>query len=229
MIPNGCVFYEGPSLLNSEQVIAIATGIRGTSNNRKTGRMIQTWILHRDTKPSDALRSGEDVSVCGLCIHRPALKPDAPCYVVVGQAPNAIWKAFHADKYPRLEIIPGELPIRFGSYGDPAAIPDPIWEKQRQALHTGYTHQWTHCDGQRTLSMASVDNEEEYWRAKERQWRTFRVMGRGEVPLPSEILCPASEEAGLKTTCIECGLCDGSRAVFEGTTDRRKDIAIYAH
>jgi hypothetical protein len=37
-----------------------------------------------------------------------------------------------------------------------------------------------------------------------------------------EVLCPASEEAGRKTTCENCKLCSG-------TSKKAKNVAIYAH
>ena len=44
-----------------------------------------------------------------------------------------------------------------------------------------------------------------------------------EVIDGKEILCPASEEAGSRTTCLECGLCAGTQ------TKSKKSIAIVAH
>ena len=44
-----------------------------------------------------------------------------------------------------------------------------------------------------------------------------------ELNKDKEILCPASEEAGKKTSCIKCGLCAGT------TTKSKKSIAIVAH
>jgi hypothetical protein len=53
-------------------------------------------------------------------------------------------------------------------------------------------------------------------------WRTFRVR-RGEDSLAeSEIVCPASYEAGHRAQCISCGLCCG-------TSRPAKSIAIIAH
>ena len=53
--------------------------------------------------------------------------------------------------------------------------------------------------------------------------RTFRVVGAvSELVRGREILCPASEEAGKRTTCIDCLLCAGS-------SKRAKSIAIVNH
>ena len=54
-------------------------------------------------------------------------------------------------------------------------------------------------------------------------WRTFRVSD-GEAPLRREIICPASAEAGHRTTCERCQLCDGARP-----EDRRKLVVIKRH
>ena len=61
------VFYDGPSALDGAPIIGIAV-LR--SDNRKTGDMVQTYILRADTHPVDALRDGSDASICGDCPHR---------------------------------------------------------------------------------------------------------------------------------------------------------------
>ena len=71
--PLGFIAYEGPSLIDGAQIVVIVTGLKGPSKNRKTGNMVQTFILARDVHPLEALRSGEDASICGQCEHRPAL------------------------------------------------------------------------------------------------------------------------------------------------------------
>ena len=45
------IIYEGPSLLDGQQIVVIATGIKSKSSNGKTGGMIQTWILLCDIDP----------------------------------------------------------------------------------------------------------------------------------------------------------------------------------
>ena len=60
--------------------------------------------------------------------------------------------------------------------------------------------------------MASVDTLQEDTSAKAKGWRTFYVTDPDQ-PLPmieGSILCPASEEAGKRTTCERCGLCEGA-------------------
>ena len=93
----------------------------------------------------------------------------------------------------------GPLPVRIGSYGDPAAVPTRVWaELLRHVTHwTGYTHMWRpkwcgDCAEGRTVSdcrncwkpdlelrrycMASVDTPEEREEAQALGWRTFFVV-----------------------------------------------------
>ena len=44
--PNGLVLYHGPSRINRREIVVIATGLRRKSRNRKTGKMVQIWILN---------------------------------------------------------------------------------------------------------------------------------------------------------------------------------------
>tara|TARA_R110000824_G_scaffold346368_1_gene533165 strand:+ start:3006 stop:3233 length:228 start_codon:yes stop_codon:yes gene_type:complete len=75
--------------------------------------------------------------------------------------------------------------------------------------------------------MASVHTQAERLEAKGRGYRTFRIITAvGDHGLGrDEILCPASKEAGARTTCEKCNLCDGRK----GDNDKRRDVAIVAH
>jgi hypothetical protein len=146
----------------------------------------------------------------------------------------AIFQAYQAGKYPYLPSwdywqVFRERAVRFGAYGDPVHIPLSIIRRiaRLAARHTGYTHQWrqTQYQGYRAFVMASVDNLLEFETARQMGWRTFRTRAEHEPLAAGEITCPASKEAGYRTQCIRCGLCDGIR----GTADKRKDISIIAH
>ena len=86
---NGVILYEGPSLIDGAPIVVIATGLKKPSKNAKTADMVQTWILRKDIHPKYAVRSGDDVSICGQCPHRMRehLEPDGStktlrtCYV----------------------------------------------------------------------------------------------------------------------------------------------------
>jgi hypothetical protein len=67
---NGLVLYRGPSMIDGQPIVCIATGLATKSTNEKTGDLIQTWILRDDIAPIDAANTGADVSICGDCPHR---------------------------------------------------------------------------------------------------------------------------------------------------------------
>lgn len=70
--------------------------------------------------------------------------------------------------------------------------------------------------------MASVDTVDEQREAAARGWRTFRLRRPGDQVAAHEVVCPASDEAGHRTTCAQCSLCQGA--------DRQaKSIAILPH
>ena len=58
---NGLVIYKGKSMLdNTTDIVVIATGLN-FSSNRKTGNMIQTYIIRADEiKPTEAVKNGLD-------------------------------------------------------------------------------------------------------------------------------------------------------------------------
>jgi len=195
------LFYSGPSEIDGKPIKGYITG---NSSNRKTGNMLQTWIVVDGLSPTEACKSGADESICGNCIHRP--KNAGTCYVLTHQAPTAI-QSFPAK--PLSKRLNG-TPLRLGAYGDPTAIPFGRWQSLLAAKdapnHTGYTHQWTTCDERfKELCMASVDNEEEYTIASAAGWRTYRVKRENDPLLEGEIYCPSHK--GVE--CANCKLCGG--------------------
>jgi hypothetical protein len=230
MTPRGYILYRGPSLLNGAPIVLVAIM---HSMNDKTGDVVQTYILaDNGERPTQALKSGSDFSICGDCKHRPV--NSGGCYVVVRQGATRVWLELQAGKYAdlsrRVSDVASELydrTVRVGTYGDPAAVPVEVW---RQALMSsrgwvGYTHQWRDPKAQplRYFCMASVDTPEEKLEANDAGWRTFRVRLPGEQLLEREAICPASQEGGYKLNCIECGVCDGA------LTGRRGNVAIVVH
>lgn len=220
------ILYEGPSMLNGKPIVAIATGLDGKSTNVKTGPMVQTWILSQKESPMEAAKSGNDDAVCGDCPLRPLNL--GTCYVTLFQGPRSIWATWKRGRYPDFSVQSfSGLPVRFGAYGDPAAVPFHIWDAigLQASMTTGYTHQWRDCDPlHKHYCMASVETEDDAMLARERGWRTFRVTTRpGDKSLSKEVVCPASEEAGHKIQCIDCGACDGR------ASKRKSHIVIHAH
>lgn len=215
---NGLILFEGPSQLDGAPIVVIATGLKTTSKNSKTGAMIQTHILRADMKPMDAIWSGADASICGDCPHRgDGTGKDRTCYVKAFQGETVVYKTYARGGYPHATEADwqrfADRGIRFGTYGDPAAAPREIWERlySLASYTTGYTHQWRVIDpAWSRLVMASADTEADAIKAQRVGYRTFRVTMDGQSPLKNEVLCPASEEAGRKLQCSECRSCAGS-------------------
>ena len=217
----GYVVYQGKSMINQQNIVAIITM---QSNNSKTGNMPQLWILNADIPPLEAAKTGADESICGDC----SLKKSntGVCYVNVGLAPTSVWKAWKKGLYPKIpangyNTFSG-LSIRFGAYGDPVAVPLAILNeiKKHANNYTSYTHQWRVASiDMQTISMASVESAEEYNDAVGMGWRTFRIIKPGEALLKHEIMCP-NVTSGVQ--CIDCRLCSG-------TSTTAKNIAIPVH
>lgn len=225
----GFVLYGGPSRINGAPIVVVATL---TSENHKTGNMIQTWILSASEKPHQALQSGADDAVCGDCPLRPA--NSGGCYVATHQAPLQVYVNWKAGKYPKLDLrlrshrsaFRNRI-VRIGAYGDPAAVPIDVFDGvlKYAAGHTGYTHQWARFPEYSRLLMASVHTEFEAQCAADLGWRTFRIRTADQPVLPTEVVCPASDEAGKSRTCLECGGCNGRRNM----QDRRRSFVIVNH
>ena len=215
----GFIFYAGPSTLDGAPIVGIAVLSR---HNKKTGYIVQTYILRTDLDPIAAAQLGKDVSICGDCKHRPANL--GSCYVNLGHGPLAVFNALLRGSYPddpdAAQALARGMMVRLGTYGDPAAIPFAAWSRLLKfaAGHTGYSHQWANPklsaaqrEGIMRLCMASADTETEADMARAVGFRTFRVRGQDQAIMPGEFVCPASEEGGKRKQCNECGACDGQR------------------
>jgi hypothetical protein len=214
---NGYILFEGPSALDGQPIVVIATGFARKSANGKTGDMIQTWILRSDIKPNDAVKTGDDVSICGDCPQRSA--NGGKCYVKTFQAPRSVYEAFHRGIYPAASLaeitaLCESRMVRIGSYGDPYAAPLSIWRAMTSnALGwTGYTHQWRKAgvDWAKPV-MASADSLADMIEAHKRGFRTFRVTSKPfENVKGIESVCPDSKEKNASTTCAACRACMGT-------------------
>jgi len=233
--PLGYIVYEGPSLLDGSPIVIIINKIKAASKNTKTGALVQSFIIRSDINPVEALKTGDDASICGHCIHRPSLAAYTgapPCYVNVGRSVLQVYSAYKRGRY--VKASPNEvahyltgLKLRIGTYGDGAAAPVKIWQQLTQftADHVGYSHQWENAKFDHSawapLLMASADTIEEAARANLYGMRVFRV-SVGVDKQAGEAACPASAESGKKTTCDNCMLC-------AGTSKNAKDIVIADH
>lgn len=226
------ILYEGKSQLDGSPIVAIATF---GSNNRKTGSMIQTWILRSDVDPVTAVKEGSDRSICGTCPFRGSFATRT-CYVNVGQAPQAVYRAYKRGSYPRLSDNPDKGIARFrgkyvrlGAYGDPVAVPVNVWARILRVAKgwTGYTHSWALdiADPYRHLCMASTETLSTYRSAVSKGWRSFRVVSSDRNLRPNEILCPS--DRGIQ--CVDCRLCNGNPTSRRAGYRRVKDIAIVVH
>ena len=235
----GVVLWSGLSRITSgaksaARIVCVATF---KTSNRKTGKgdarrtlaaLAQTWILLEDVHPVEAVQNRTDVHICGACVHRGNAKAGRKrsCYVNVGQAPSAVWKAYRAGKYSTEwspETFRG-VKVRLGAYGDPAGVPARVWAEvlRYSAGHTGYTHQWRTPKLRDVLKwcQASTDSAEDVARVRAlpvvgQRAGSFRVLRDEESLLPGEVYCPS--DTGV--TCAECMACDGSGSL----------VAISAH
>ena len=209
---NGYVLYEGPSLLDGAPIVVIATM---KTNNAKTGDMVQTWVMRSDIEPHKALQTGEDSSVCGDCIHRPANQ--GSCYVTVFQAPLSVYRAYHRGAYSHdteaFKRVLQRRKLRIGAYGDGAAAPATMWLEYTQVAmgHTGYTHQIAHTGFDKRMlqvAMVSADTEAQARELQARGIRYFRTIREGiDSPLERrEVECLSDS---MDKSCADCLLCDG--------------------
>ena len=226
------IIYEGPSLIDGQPIVVL---FQSGSSNRKTGDMAQTYILHAEIDPITASRTGKDSAICGDCIHRgkahngdKGQAKDRSCYVTLAHGPLGKWKAYrkgqykYASKHSDLASLGNGQIIRLGTYGDPFAVPNYIWQSLLldAAGHTAYTHGAFNPMPDKIMTSAdSIGQAEKAWAKGE---RTFRVISDLAYITKQEVLCPASEEAGKRSTCESCKLCAGASV-------KAKSVAIVAH
>ena len=108
-----------------------------------------------------------------------------------------------------VEISQGRY-IRFGTYGEPTLLPVNLVGDMVKVSksHSGYSHQWIKKPEFASYFMASTHSEGQ---AKQAEKLGFRSFIATDKPLNGAVVCPASKEAGFKSTCEKCGLCSGDR------------------
>jgi len=207
----GFILWEGLSQHDNKPIAAIATM---TSNNVKTGNMIQTWIIRTDIEPHEAVKNSQDGSVCGAC----PFKSGAGCYVRTEQAPLAVYRAYHKGNYKRVSIA--EIPliainrtVRIGAYGDPAFVPTHIWKAlvSNAIGFTGYTHQHKQPWFDPNLTkycMVSADTIAESEKLNAMGIRTFTAISDKESVPDNQLICPNFTHGVI---CNDCKLCDGGK------------------
>ena len=230
----GFIAYEGPSMIDGAPIVVIINRIDQDSENEKTGALVQSFIIRSDVAPTDALKTGDDASICGDCEHRPLMTKTngkAPCYVNVGRSVLSVFNAYKRGRYTYADNATiaralAQKVVRLGTYGDPAAAPVEMWTQiTRYADRRGYTHQWNRpgfdAAAWAPLVMASADTIDQAAHANLLGMRVFRV-SIGVDKQPGETICPASAEGGKKSTCAKCALC-------AGTSIQARDVVIADH
>jgi len=213
--------YEGPSRFDGKIIQVLVSGYERASQNRKTGPMLQSYIVLKDISPIESARTGEDRSVCWDCGLKPIMERlrkvtneahGEVCYVVTANDVNSIWKAHQDRPVEPIESLQlsRPTPLRIASYGEATAVKDAHFWTDLIAHcgggHTGYTQQWRRpdCQSYKHILMASVHSPEQQEAAAAAAWRTYRTIRHGEPLVPREIHCPAP-----LVQCATCKLCDG--------------------
>lgn len=225
----GFELYRGKSLLDGSKIVCLASL---TTANRKTGPMIQVWVLQADMSPQDAIQFGLDRGVCGDCPlvgeriegefrgHPLGASPgrviyvkNRLCYVDLKRGPKQVWRAWKNGRYVRFTrdfagLTRGRS-VRLGAFGEIVAVP------RQNILRfldycggtvTGYTHQWRRL-GRRSKWRydihASTHSAEESLLANDMGWTVYQSGGK---PVSGYSRCGSP-----RITCENCGGCAGNK------------------
>ena len=89
----GLIIYRGPSPIDGAPIMV---ALQWSSGNSKTGKVRQTYILREDVNPSQSMKRGLDLSICGHCPHRPdAETGERSCYVD-NRSLAGVWASIHS-------------------------------------------------------------------------------------------------------------------------------------
>jgi hypothetical protein len=112
--------------------------------------------------------------------------------------------------------------VRFGTYGEPSLHPMELIKHMVQLCdnYTGYTHQYKKHKELGKYFMASTHTKNEAVKASKMGYQSFIATN---TIIDDAVSCPASKEAGYKSSCSKCSLCSGT----EGKG--KKDIFILNH
>lgn len=221
--PTGYTIWEG--IVAEQEVIAVVTL---SSDNEKTGNMLQIWFLNKNTPPVAAASAGLDqVTVCQGC-PLAGIGKARSCYVNLGQAPNNIYNTAQRGGYPFLapknyaKAFGGRF-VRFGAYGNPSLLPIELIKLIAEHSNgwTGYFHDWLQMGKEKALEygryfMASTENDFKLSVAKAWGLRVFHA----SQEKPEGMLECLNTTHGIQ--CIDCRLCAGK-------SKPAKDIWIKPH
>lgn len=199
-----------------------------STSNGKTGPGWQLAILDGSQHPLEAIKSGNDASICGNCpLRKDPVTGERACYVT----PMALGQIYKKGPSRIANPAPSDLPrssyVRLGMYGDPAMLPYDVVKgiAGRSKKFTGYTHQHEQPWYDRkfdALLMRSVESLAQAKKAWAEGARTYRADWEGLGPQENEIYCPYP-----KVQCADCGLCNGIGEKEERKT--LKSIVIPPH
>lgn len=114
--------------------------------------------------------------------------------------------------------------VRFGTYGEPSMHPLALVAMLAGVSKswTGYTHQYIKKPQYAKYFMASTHNQFQAKTANDKfGYRSF-IAVKDNTKIVG-VVCPASNEAGFKTNCADCGLCSGTMG------KGKKDVVIQLH
>lgn len=217
-LKNSAVVWEGTSQLdNQTPIVAIASGFEFTKNRKLGINTIQIGVFPQKLKPTEAIKSSLDRSVCGDCILRK--QNINACYVNHGWT-NNLWHSWSKGNIPQLgvqhlqQIRLYSKVLRLTSYGDPVAVPLSMLESLIEASATtlGYTHQWREAIAHqyKGICQASVHSETDAQIAQALGWKTYRIKQPHEPLLHNEVHCP--HQINQMIQCQDCRLCDGKQS-----------------
>lgn len=202
----------------------VFTCIVNPSNNDKTGQMIQTYMIDKERLTEKDVFGAKCVEcpLAEVCyVERDKLSVRAALKRLInGENTSYVW----ATLPEVLRAIEGRE-VRFGTYGDPSALPldDVASIVEAVSKWTGYTHFWREVNSLYSqFFMASVEDLQGELEALSAGWRPFRVLlDSDESPEVSDkaIECPHYTNG---VQCIDCGLC-------AGTSINAKPVYVWQH
>lgn len=209
----------------------IVVNFQFQTTNKKTGDLIQNYFIPEAwLETNKSIDDLDDRAVCFDCGH--GQSKDKTCYVRDKFKSRGLKSKIRGLRNKGLDNIPELSPeleadlldaidgrgIRFGSYGEPILLGHDLVNKisKRAKFWTGYTHQWHKNNWAKEYFMASVESETISNLAQKSGFRTFLVGNVSDGK--NYVTCPASKEAGQKTTCDNCRLCMGAQSKAKSVT-----------
>ena len=191
----------------------VITGFKSKSTNRKTGGMIQTYLLDKKTLTSEPKVFGAKCSDCPMV---------SKCYVNHDKMSvrRTVKKLLNGEKtsysFSTLEevlpLLKGER-VRLGTYGDPSALPLQDMKKICETSDgwTGYTHFFKEIDSDYSkYLMASVESLSSELLAHALGYLTFRVLLKEDETLEVSKQSIQCLNITINRQCTDCLLCSGT-------------------